>query len=143
MARRQRPSRQITLDQLLRMTSGLEWSGNAMSLDNDENAAVYESADVAGYTIGKPLEHPPGGFWVYSTGTSSILSRVIRDAVVRSGGDPLSFPRAALFDRIGMGSAIFEPDASGTFIGGNGMHATAHRGDAVYLLTRRKRCLAL
>jgi CubicO group peptidase (beta-lactamase class C family) len=37
----------------------------------------------------------------------------------------LALPHRALFDRIGMASAVIEPDASGTFVGSSLMYATA------------------
>jgi CubicO group peptidase (beta-lactamase class C family) len=37
----------------------------------------------------------------------------------------LEFPRRALFDRLGMASAVMETDAAGTFVGSSFMYATA------------------
>ncbi|MBL8539559.1 MAG: serine hydrolase, partial [Betaproteobacteria bacterium] len=59
----------------------------------------------------------------YSSGTTNILSYAIRRAVGEA--DYHAFPRRALFDRIGMASAVLETDAVGTFVGSSFMYATA------------------
>ena len=33
--------------------------------------------DVADYAAAKPLAHPPGSFWYYSSGTTNIVSRCL------------------------------------------------------------------
>jgi len=115
----------ITLDALLHMTSGLEWRESPFDTTSDGSFALHRGRDVAAHAIAKPLAAPPGTTWNYSTGTSSIVARVIADAVVRAGEEPVFFPSRALFDRIGMRSAVFQLDASGTHAGGYGVHATA------------------
>lgn len=115
----------VTLDQLLHMTSGFAWNGRATDLRSDENASMHRMRDIAAFAAAKPLAATPGSTWAYSTGTSSIVARVVDDAVVRSGEDPVYFPRRALFDPLGMTSAVFEIDGAGTHAGGFGVHATA------------------
>lgn len=115
----------VTLGQLLHMTSGLAWDGRATDPRSDESAALHGVRDVAAFAAGKPLAAAPASVWKYSSGTSSIVSRVTDDAVARSGEEPVYFPRRALFERIGMDSAVFEIDGAGTHAGGFGVHATA------------------
>lgn len=115
----------ITLDQLLHMTSGLAWDGQVSDPRSDENAALHRERDIAAFASGKPLAAAPGTLWRYSSGTSSIVSRIADDAIARSGEEPVYFPRRALFEPIGMDSAIFEIDGAGTHAGGFGAHATA------------------
>jgi hypothetical protein len=119
------PRAEITLDQLLRMTSGLRFTENYGDPDEDVARMLFARADGAAYAIDKPLDTVPGTRWRYSSGTSNILSRVIRQVVGGSAKDYLEFPRRALFDRIGMRSAIIEPDASGTFVASSFMYASA------------------
>jgi hypothetical protein len=119
------PRAQITLDQLLRMTSGLHFTERYGDPEADVALMLFARADGAGYAIDKPLDAAPGARWQYSSGTSNILSRVIRQAVGGSPQDYLGFPRHALFDPVGMRSAIVEPDASGTFVTSSYMYATA------------------
>jgi len=119
------PRRQITLDQLLRMTSGLHFSENYGDPDEDVLQMLFASADGAAFAIDKPLDAAPGQRWRYSSGSSNILSRIIRLAVGGKPQDYLEFPRRALFDRIGMKSAVIETDASGNFVSSSFMYASA------------------
>lgn len=119
------PRAQITLEQLLRMTSGLHFTERYGDPGADVALMLFARADGAGYAIDKPLDAAPGTRWQYSSGTSNILSRVIRHAVGGSARDYLDFPRHALFDPVGMRGAIIEPDASGTFVTSSYMYATA------------------
>lgn len=119
------PRADITLDQLLRMTSGLRFTENYGDPLEDVALMLFARANGAAYAIDKPLEAPPGTQWRYSSGTTNILSRIIRDAVGGNEQDYLAFPRHALFERIGMRSAIIEPDSSGTLVASSFMYATA------------------
>jgi len=119
------PRRDITIDQLIRMSSGLEFTEDYGDLSTGITQMLYNSSDMAAYAASEPLVAPPDTVWNYSSGTANILMRIIRDTL---GGDVMdywAFPREALFYPIGMNSAIFEPDASGTFVGSSYMYATA------------------
>jgi len=117
------PRREITVGHLLRMTGGLDWDEGFGQPGTDSNRAMSGSRDAAAYSIDKPLRDPPGTRFVYSSGTSSILARIVLDAV-GAGEDPASFPRRALFDPLGMSSAVLEVDSGGGFLGGVGAFAT-------------------
>jgi len=115
----------ITLDQLLRMSSGLEFDERAGPFVSDVNLMLLRSPDASAYALAKQLRYVPGSRWQYSSGTTNIISRIIRDSF---GGDTESyhaFPRHTLFDKIGMASAVMEVDASGTFVASSFMYATA------------------
>ncbi len=119
------PRSAVTLDHLLHMSSGLEFDERAGPFLSDVNTMLLLSPDAGAYAVSKPLSHVPGMRWQYSSGTSNILSRIIRD---RAGGTDASyhaFPRRELFQKIGMQSAVMEVDASGTFVGSSFMYATA------------------
>jgi CubicO group peptidase (beta-lactamase class C family) len=66
----------------------------------------------------------PGTIWQYSSGTSNIVARVIRESF-GNDAEYLAFPRRALFDPLGMDGALIETDAAGTFVGSSHMYATA------------------
>jgi CubicO group peptidase (beta-lactamase class C family)/uncharacterized membrane protein YkvA (DUF1232 family) len=116
------PRGAITLDQLLRMSSGLEFSENYGDPLSDVNVMLWTTADTGAFAASKPLVHPPGTHWHYATGTTNILARAMRDLL---GSEYAAFPRRALFEPVGMASAVLEPDASGTFVGSSFMYATA------------------
>ncbi len=123
------PRRAITLDQLLHASSGLRWSETyeASPFESDVIAMLYGAGhrDMAAFAAAKPLDHAPGTRWSYSSGTTLIVSGIVRRAVGGTLDDYHAFPRRALFERIGMESAVIEPDASGTFVGSSYSYATA------------------
>ena len=119
------PRAAITIDHLLRMSSGLDFDDRSGAALSDVNRMLLRSPDAAGYAVEKPLQDAPGSAWYYSSGTTNILSRIIRARIGGTDADYWAFARRALFDRIGMPSAVMEPDASGTFVGSSFMYATA------------------
>jgi CubicO group peptidase (beta-lactamase class C family) len=117
------PRAAITLEDLLRMRSGLKFSEVYSDFSSDVIEMLFNRSDTAAYAASQPLQFPPGSTWSYSSGTTNILSAVARRVVGES--DYLRWPRQSLFERIGMSSAVIEPDASGTFVGSSFMLATA------------------
>lgn len=121
----QDPRRAITLDDLLRMSSGLAFYEAYSSPLTDAAVMLFGTRDMALFAADKPLAVAPAVKWHYSTGNTNILSEVIRNTFGNAQADYLEFPRRALFDRIGMKSAVVEPDASGTLVASSFMFATA------------------
>jgi CubicO group peptidase (beta-lactamase class C family) len=118
------PRAAITLDQLLRMSSGLAF-GETKDSNSDMVTMLFDRGDAAAYAAEKPLEHPPDTHWQYSSGTANVVSRIVRHSFKGDQAAHFGFPRRALFDRIGMRSAVIEPDASGSFVASSFMFATA------------------
>ena len=114
---------EIRLEDLLRMRSGLKFSESYSNMSSNVVQMLFNRPDAGAYAASLPLSHRPGTMWSYSSGTTNILSRIVRRVVGEA--DYPDYPRRALFDRIGMSSAMFEPDASGTFVGSSFMLATA------------------
>ncbi|HEY3405644.1 MAG TPA: serine hydrolase [Ohtaekwangia sp.] len=113
----------ITLNNLLQASSGLEWSESYYFPTADFHRMFIHSDDKAAYAVGKKLAHEPNTFFQYSSGSTNILSRIIRQTV---GDDNYyTFPYEKLFQKIGMSTAIMEPDASGTFVGSSYSFASA------------------
>ncbi|HSB59963.1 MAG TPA: serine hydrolase, partial [Methyloceanibacter sp.] len=54
--------RDITLDELLRMTSGLAFSEDYDSDDGDARQMLYIKGDKSGFAAAKPLKHTPGTY---------------------------------------------------------------------------------
>lgn len=117
------PRAEISLEDLLRMRSGLEFGEVYSDPLSDVNQMLWNSRDAGAYAAAKPLAHPPGTHWKYASGTTNIVSRIIRRVV--GAENYLGFPRRALFEPLGMRSALIEPDASGTFVGSSHLFATA------------------
>ena len=119
------PRRALTLRQLLHMSSGLAFTETYGNPLGDVIWMLFGTGDAAGYAARKPLAAPPGQRWSYSSGTTNIIARALRGAVGGAEADYQLFPRRALFEPLGMTSAVIEPDAAGTFVGSSLMFATA------------------
>lgn len=112
----------ITLANLLRMNSGLEWNEDYGS-NSDVNIMLFKTGDYAKYAAAKKAAAPPDSVFYYSSGSTNITSRILRDSF-EDYQDYLAFPYKELFNKIGMRSAVFELDASGTFAGSSYLYAT-------------------
>ncbi|WP_241291507.1 serine hydrolase domain-containing protein [Burkholderia stabilis] len=119
------PRAAITLDELLRMTSGLRFNEDYDDPLSDVAVMLFTQPDTARFASAKPLVAAPGTRWDYSSGTSAIVARVMREAMAGSEADYLAFPRRALFAPLDMRSAVFEPDASGTLGSPSYLYASA------------------
>ena len=117
------PRRDITLNQLMRMTSGLQFLEKASTPVCDLTKMLMNAPNAAAYAANKPLRTKPGTAWHYASGTTNIISRMLR--TVLSEDEYHQFPRQALFEPLGMDSARFEADASGTLVGSSFLYATA------------------
>ncbi len=123
------PRGAITLDQLLRMSSGLDWVEEYLP---DRPSDVREmlffggKADVAGYAAAKPLTQAPGSHFYYSSGTTNIVARALATAEGLADGLAYkAFMRRRLFDVLGMSSARPKFDDAGTFVGSSVCFCTA------------------
>ena len=114
----------ITLDQLLRMSSGLRFEENQNSPRSDVMRMLFGVGDIAEFVTSRDSAFAPGTHWEYSNASSNIIAVAIRN-VLSDRGTYLAFPKRALFDAAGMSSAVLETDAAGTFIGSSYMYATA------------------
>lgn len=119
----------ITLDQLLRMSSGLKFSEDYAPSGgtSDVIAMLFQVGreDVAAYAASLPLEHEPGKYWSYASGTTNIVSRIASRAIDAYGTDFEHFMRSRLFEPLGITSAIPKFDKAGTFIGSSFCFMTA------------------
>jgi len=113
------PRAQITLAQLLSMSSGLRYNESYGTV-SDVTRMLYLEPDMAAFTATQPLEQPPGSKWNYSSGTTVLLSRIWQRA---AGSDALSLPHNRLFAPLGMNSAVIEADARGNLVGSSYMYA--------------------
>jgi len=117
------PRQKITLDQLLRMSTGLAFSEEYAPF-SDAVYMFYDSYDFAAYAAKKPLEAAPDSKWHYSSGTANIIARIVRQTIEKEHPNYYEYLYRNLFHKIGMLSIIMEPDPSGTFVGSSYMFAT-------------------
>ncbi|MFI5345634.1 MAG: serine hydrolase domain-containing protein [Elusimicrobiota bacterium] len=117
------PREEIALEDLLRMRSGLRFSEVYADPLSDVTRMLFDRPDAGGFAASRPLAHPPGTHWQYASGTTNILSLIARRKLGEN--DYPLWPRRALFEPLGMRSAVFETDATGTFVGSSFLFATA------------------
>ena len=105
----------ITTNDLLHMNSGLEWEEDYGKI-SDVTKMLFIEEDMTKSQINKPLVGKPNNTWNYSSGTTNLLSGILRKQF-KTHQEYLDFWYSSLFDKIGMHSAIVETDMSGNFVG--------------------------
>lgn len=113
----------ITLKDLMQMQSGLKWNeeyGNR----SDVTLMLHCESDMAHFAMDRPAAFPVGTHWYYSSGSTNIVSWLIRK---QFNNDSLYyvFANNQLFNRIGAPDAVFEVDPTGTRVGSSYLYATA------------------
>jgi CubicO group peptidase (beta-lactamase class C family) len=116
------PRREIEVEHLMRMTSGLDLDETNSGFD--PSSRMFLENDTAAYAVNTKMIAPLGTRWHYSSPTTQILSRIVRDAV---GGpeQTLAFAWRELFNPLGMRNVTLEFDAAGTLQGSTYMLASA------------------
>lgn len=116
------PRAAITLEDLLRMRSGIDYSDFDFDRRPRVGELIFGRMGAAEYFMARPLAHPPDTQFAYASGSTNLLSWVLRQ---RYGDDAYyALPYAELFAKVGMRSACFEADATGTLIGSSFFFAT-------------------
>jgi CubicO group peptidase (beta-lactamase class C family) len=113
----------IKLSDLLGMESGLVFNESYGTVA-DVTRMLYLDADMTALPASLPLEASPGQRFSYSSGSSVLISRIWMNRIGNMQA-ALAYPKTALFDPIGMSSAVLEVDARGTFAGSSYLYATA------------------
>jgi CubicO group peptidase (beta-lactamase class C family) len=80
---------------------------------------------MAAFAAGAALIAAPGTRYHYSSPSTILLSRIVRDAAGGGPGEMLRFAERELFVPLGMRGVTFEVDAAGTPIGSTYLYATA------------------
>jgi len=123
------PRHAITLDNLLRMNSGLDIGQSLTASFTDafdpSTQMEFVERDMAGFAEKVPPKFAPGSDWNYTNGNTLLLSRVIRDEAGGTAAATLAFAHRELFERLGMRRVTLEFDATGTPIGSSHMLASA------------------
>lgn len=128
----------ISMADLLHWASGLDWQ------EDYEYAPLKSSVVAMLYTRGRgdmaafSAEHgefsAPGQAFRYSSGDSNLLSATLKNML---GAKYPDYPWTALFDPLGIRSAVWETDASGTFVASSYAYLTARDLARVGLLMQR------
>ena len=122
------PRAAITLDVLLRMSSGLAWCEDYVDAGKSDVIEMLFGRgkdDVAAFAAQSALAHPPDTVWCYSSGTSNLVSAIAGRALGGGEAAVRRYLQRELFERIGMRSATARFDEAGTWIGSSFVFATA------------------
>jgi len=117
------PRREIEVEHLMRMTTGLALDETNSGFD-PSSQMIYLHNDMAGFAVKAAVVAPPGTRWAYSSPTTQLLARIIRDI---TGGpeQTLAFAWRELFNPLGMRNVTLQFDATGTLQGSSSMLASA------------------
>ena len=105
---------QITTHNLLQMNSGLEWDEDYTAI-SDVTKMLYLDTDMTLAQINKPFVGKPNESWNYSSGTSNLLSGIVRQQFT-THQEYLDYWYSDLIDKIGMHSMILEADLAGNYV---------------------------
>jgi hypothetical protein len=118
------PRAAITLERLMRMDSGLALDETGSGFD-PSNQMFYDEPDMAAYAASARAIAPPGTRWAYSSASTHLVARIVRDTVGGDGAAVQAFAARELFAPLGMRRVTFEMDATGTPIGAHYLYASA------------------
>lgn len=113
----------ISIHNLLQMNSGLEWDENYDAI-SDVTKMLFQESDMTQSQIDKPLVGKPNATWNYSSGTTNLLSGILRKQF-KTHQEYLDFWYSGLIDKIGMHSMIVETDLKGNYVGSSYAWANA------------------
>ena len=105
----------ITIANLLNMNSGLEWEENYTKIC-DATKMLFQAEDMSQAQLIKPAQFKPNSHWNYSSGTTNLLSGILRKQF-KIHQEYLDFWYTALIDKIGMNSMLVETDMVGNYVG--------------------------
>lgn len=85
----------VTIEQLLTMTSGIQWNEDYGDPESDVSKFNFHQADpgvdvTASYMRGLPRAHPPGTQYLYSTGETNLIGLLVSEAINMPLSDYLS-----------------------------------------------------
>jgi CubicO group peptidase (beta-lactamase class C family) len=118
------PRHAITIEQLMRMTSGLDLEESDSGVD-PVSRMLFLEPDMAAFAARAPLKAPPGTTWEYTSGNTLLLSSIVRDAVGGHASDVVAWARREILAPLGMHHTTIEFDSAGTPIGSTRVLASA------------------
>lgn len=121
----------IKIKDLLQMSSGIDWNEiyDASPFKSHVVNMLYNSdiKSMGAYPLTLETSYSPGVKFNYSSGDTNVLNLILKKIVKKSEQD--TYPWKWLFDPLGIKSASFEQDQSGTFVGSSYVYLNA--GDLI------------
>lgn len=115
---------QITLEDLLRMQSGLD-AAESESAFSPVALMEYTQADMAGYGARHPAKEPRATQWEYTSADTLILDRLLGRTVGGGAAGMRDFAERELFAPLRMAGVTMEFDGAGVFVGSSYLYAPA------------------
>ena len=101
----------ITIEHLLTMTSGIDWSDTLFLLWlTNENQVQY--------VLDRPMKNNPGEVFNYNTGSTHILSYILQNA---TGKSTQQYAQEKIFEPLGIKDYSWDRDNQGIYYGGHGL----------------------
>ena len=116
--------RQITLENLLQMSSGLDFD-ETYAPGSDATRMLFNAHSASDVAMQSTLAHTPGEHFSYSSGTTNLLARWLYEQLGATPQANLEFFREQILAPLGMRHTTFEVDASGVFVGSSYIYASA------------------
>lgn len=120
--------REVSLRQMLRMCSGVQWNEDYGDPASERRQLLdiqtrWQAGGIRGFMKQLPARQPAGQAWAYNTGESYLLSAVMEGA---TGQRLCTYLQSRLWSRLGMESDAtwWAESPGGMTISGSGMHAT-------------------
>lgn len=110
----------ITVQNLLDMTSGFEWSqpvGNSIPAIKT-NEQMFRSSNWVKFVLDRPMSSSPGDIFNYDSGNPHLLSAILTKL---TGITALDYAKAKLFGPLGIGDVSWSHDPQGISSGCTGL----------------------
>ncbi len=107
----------MTIEHLLTMKSGLPWGDYRYAFDSptSDYYNMTHTDDWVQWLLNRPLEYPPGEYWLHNTGATHLLSAIITMA---TGMNTSVFADEYLFSPLGITDFEWLNDPQGAAMGG-------------------------
>jgi CubicO group peptidase (beta-lactamase class C family) len=113
----------MTVQHLLDMTSGIEWTEKAYTPD-ETVMRMYQAPDRTAFVLNQPMSNAPGAKFYYNSGNPYVLSALI---TAKTGQNALDYAKKELFGPLGITSAKWGGvDAQGVTDGEAGLSLAPH-----------------
>ena len=115
----------ITLEDLLTMRSGLFWDEWTYPVGDPRNSVTQleSSQDWIQFALDLPMQYEPGEVWVYNSGASQLLSRILKEA---TGMHADQYAEEHLFAYLGIEEYIWKETPRGFPDTEGGLYLEAH-----------------
>jgi CubicO group peptidase (beta-lactamase class C family) len=108
----------ITVQNLLDMTSGMEWEEGIEGGRQQSLADFGRSSNQIKFVLDRPMSSTPGNTFNYNSGNPHLLSAIITKLAGMSAWD---YAKAKLFAPLGIGVSSWWHDSQGLSTGGGGL----------------------